>query len=136
MRRMASSGERLQLAIAPAGAGKTTAMSTLAARAGAEAGGEVFGMAPSATAAAALAEQLGGHADTLHILTHGLATGRLPAWARQIGPRSLVVIDEAGMADTLTLEAAVSFVVSRGGERPAGRRRPPARRGRGRRRTA
>ncbi len=61
----------MQLAIAPAGAGKTTAMSTLAA-AWREAGGEVFGMAPSATAAAALAEQLGGHADTLHILTHGL----------------------------------------------------------------
>ena len=114
VRRMASSGERLQLAIAPAGAGKTTAMSTLAA-AWREAGGEVFGMAPSATAAAALAEQLGGQADTLHILTQGLSTGRLPAWARQIGPRSLVVIDEAGMADTLTLEAAVSFVVSRGG---------------------
>ncbi|MCC6497735.1 MAG: relaxase domain-containing protein [Propionibacteriaceae bacterium] len=114
VRRMASSGERLQLAIAPAGAGKTTAISTLGA-AWREAGGEVFGMAPSATAAAALAEQLGGHADTLHILTQGLSTGRLPAWARQIGPRSLVVIDEAGMADTLTLEAAVSFVVSRGG---------------------
>ena len=89
-------------------------MSTLAA-AWREAGGEVFGMAPSAAAAAALAEQLGGHADTLHILTHGLATGRLPAWAEQIGPRTLVVIDEAGMADTLTLEAAVSFVVGRGG---------------------
>jgi len=114
VRRMASSGERLQLAIAPAGAGKTTATSTLAA-AWREAGGEVFGMAPSATAAAALAEQLGGKSDTLHILTHGLSTGRLPAWARQIGPHSLVVIDEAGMADTLTLEAAVSFIVSRGG---------------------
>ncbi|HEY3410025.1 MAG TPA: MobF family relaxase [Propionicimonas sp.] len=113
VRAMASSGSRLQLAIAPAGAGKTTAMSALAL-AWREAGGEVFGMAPSATAAAGLAEQLGGHADTLHQLTHGLATGRLPAWARQIGPRTLVVIDEAGMADTLTLEAAVSFVVGRG----------------------
>ena len=77
VRRMASSGERLQLAIAPAGAGKTTAMGTLAA-AWREAGGQVFGMAPSATAAAALAEQMGGHADTLHILTRGLSTGRLP----------------------------------------------------------
>jgi len=114
VRRMATSGDRVQLAIAPAGAGKTTAMSTLAS-AWREAGGEVFGMAPSAAAAAALAEQLGGHADTLHILTHGLATSRLPAWAAQIGPRTLVVIDEAGMADTLTLEAAVSFVIGRGG---------------------
>ncbi len=114
VRSMATSGDRLELALAPAGAGKTTAMSTLAA-AWREAGGEVLGMAPSAAAAASLSEQLGGHADTLHILTHGLATGRLPAWAEQIGPRTLVVIDEAGMADTLTLEAAVSFVVGRGG---------------------
>jgi len=114
VRSMASSGDRLQLALAPAGAGKTTAMSVLAA-AWREAGGEVLGMAPSATAAAALGEQLGGHADTLHILTHGLAKRRLPAWAEQIGPRTLVVIDEAGMADTLTLEVAVSFVVGRGG---------------------
>ena len=114
VRSMASSGDRLQLALAPAGTGKTTAMSVLTA-AWREAGGEVIGMAPSAAAAAALGEQLGGHADTLHILTHGLSTGRLPAWARQIGPRSLVVIDEAGMADTLTLESAVSFVVGRGG---------------------
>ena len=114
VRRMASSGDRVQLAIAPAGAGKTTAMSTLAS-AWREAGGEVLGMAPAAAAAAALAEQLGGHADTLHILTHGLATGRLPAWAAQIGPRTLVVVDEAGMADTLTLETVVSFVIGRGG---------------------
>lgn len=114
VRSMAASGDRLRVALAPAGAGKTTAMSTLAA-AWREAGGEVLGMAPSAVAAAALGEQLGGHADTLHILTHGLGTRRLPAWAEQIGPLTLVVIDEAGMADTLTLEAAVSFVVGRGG---------------------
>lgn len=114
VRSMASSGDRVQLALAPAGAGKTTVMSTLGA-AWREAGGEVLGMAPSAAAAAALGEQLGGHADTLHVLTRGLSTGRLPAWAEQIGPWTLVVIDEAGMADTLTLEAAVSFVVGRGG---------------------
>lgn len=114
VRSMASSGDRLQLALAPAGAGKTTAMSVLAA-AWRESGGEVLGMAPSATAAAALGEQLGGHADTLHILTHGLSTGRLPVWAKRIGPHTLVVVDEAGMADTLTLESAVSFVVGRGG---------------------
>ena len=114
VRAMASSGARLQVAIAPAGAGKTTAMSTLA-QAWREAGGDVLGLAPSATAAEGLAEQLGGHADTLHVLTHGLAAGRLPAWAGRIGPRSLVVIDEAGMADTLTLEEAVSYIVDRGG---------------------
>src|SRR3712207_8954000 len=36
-------------------------------------------------------------------------------WADAIGPRSLVVIDEAGMADTLSLDAVVEFVIRRGG---------------------
>jgi conjugative relaxase-like TrwC/TraI family protein len=51
VRSMCSSGARLQLAIAPAGAGKTTAMRTLA-RAWADSGGQVIGLAPSAAAAA------------------------------------------------------------------------------------
>ena len=121
------------LAIAPAGAGKTTAMNTLGA-AWREAGGEVLGTAPSAAAAAALGEQLGGHADTLHILTHGLSTGRLPGWAEQIGPRTLVVIDEAGMADTLTPRGGGVVRRRTRRERPACRGRPPARRCSGRRR--
>ncbi|MCW3158000.1 MobF family relaxase [Micropruina sonneratiae] len=114
VRAMASSGSRLQVAIAPAGAGKTTAMNALAS-AWREAGGDVIGLAPSAAAADALGQQLGGHADTMHKLTRGLDDERLPGWAAGIGPRTLVVIDEAGMADTLTLEQVVSFVVSRGG---------------------
>jgi ABC-type hemin transport system ATPase subunit len=54
---MAGSGRRVQLAIAPAGSGKTTAMRTLGA-AWTEAGGTVVGLAPSAAAAQALADQL------------------------------------------------------------------------------
>src|SRR5215217_3344224 len=50
-RAMCTSGARLQLAIAPAGAGKTTAMRTLA-RAWSDGGGQVLGFAPSAAAAA------------------------------------------------------------------------------------
>ncbi len=114
VRAMASSGARLQVAIAPAGAGKTTAMNALAA-AWREAGGDVVGLAPSAAAADALGEQLGTTADTMHVLTKGLELGRLPEWAASIGARTLVVIDEAGMADTLTLDRVVSFVVGRGG---------------------
>ena len=38
-----------------------------------------------------------------------------PEWAADIGPSTLVVIDEAGMADTLSLDAAVSYIVDRGG---------------------
>jgi conjugative relaxase-like TrwC/TraI family protein len=51
VRSMCTSGVRLQLAIAPAGAGKTTAMRTLA-RAWTDSGGHVVGFAPSAAAAA------------------------------------------------------------------------------------
>ena len=50
---MATSGARLQLAIAPAGSGKTTAMRALAS-AWTDGGGTVVGLAPSAAAADAL----------------------------------------------------------------------------------
>ena len=112
---MATSGARLQLAIAPAGAGKTTAMRALAA-AWAEDGGTVLGLAPSAAAAAVLREQTGATTDTLAKLTWSISHDDLPDWARTIGPRTLVVIDEAGMADTLSLAAAVDFVTARGGQ--------------------
>ncbi|MFL6047888.1 MAG: AAA family ATPase, partial [Propionibacteriaceae bacterium] len=49
VRSMCTSGARLQLAIAPAGAGKTTAMRTLV-RAWRDSGGHVVGLAPSAAA--------------------------------------------------------------------------------------
>jgi DNA primase catalytic core len=115
VRAMATSGARLQLAIAPAGSGKTTAMSALATawRNGA---GTVVGLAPSAAAAAQLGAQIDTHADTLALLTHALEHRLpLPAWATRIGPTSLVIIDEAGMADTLSLDTVVQFVLDRGG---------------------
>ena len=114
VRSMATSGARLQLAIAPAGAGKTTAMRALAG-AWTDAGGEVIGLAPSAAAAAALREHTGASTDTLAKLVWSIEHDDLPDWAARIGPRTLVVIDEAGMADTLSLDAAVAFVVGRGG---------------------
>ena len=61
-----------QLAIAPAGAGKTTAMRALTL-AWTEDGGQVIGLAPSAAAAAVLAEHTGIHTDTLAKLTWSLA---------------------------------------------------------------
>ena len=115
VRSMATSGAALQLAIAPAGAGKTTAMRALTA-AWAEDGGTVIGLAPSAAAAAVLRESTGADTDTLAKLVHSLNTGDLPEWADQIGPRTLVVVDEAGMADTLSLDTAVAFVLNRGGQ--------------------
>jgi ATP-dependent exoDNAse (exonuclease V) alpha subunit len=113
VRQMCTSGARLQLAIAPAGAGKTTAMRALVL-AWTQDGGQVLGLAPSAAAAAVLAEQTGIRSDTLAKLTWSLQRGELPDWATAVGPSTLVIIDEAGMADTLSLDAAVQFAVGRG----------------------
>jgi conjugative relaxase-like TrwC/TraI family protein len=114
VRWMCTSGARLQLAIAPAGAGKTTAMHALAL-AWSQDGGNLVGLAPSAAAAAVLREQTGIRSDTLAKLTWSLQHGNLPDWAARIGPSTLVIIDEAGMADTLTLDTVVDFIVARGG---------------------
>ena len=113
VRQMCTSGARLQLAIAPAGAGKTTAMRALTL-AWSEDGGQVLGLAPSAAAAAVLGEQTGIRADTLAKLTWSLRHGELPDWATAVGPSTLLIIDEAGMADTLTLDTAVQFAFGRG----------------------
>jgi AAA domain len=113
VRQMCTSGARVQLAIAPAGAGKTTAMRALTL-AWTQDGGQVLGLAPSAAASAVLAEQTGIRTDTLAKLTWSLRHGDLPEWAAAVGPSTLLIIDEAGMADTLTLEAAVQFAIGRG----------------------
>ncbi|WP_310963991.1 MobF family relaxase [Nocardioides terrisoli] len=119
VREMATSGARLQLAIAPAGSGKTTAMRALAS-AWADGGGTIIGLAPSAAAADALRSQIDTQTDTLAKLTHSLEQAResgaaMPAWVAGIDASTLVVIDEAGMADTLSLDAAVSYILERGG---------------------
>ncbi len=113
VRQMCTSSARLQLAIAPAGAGKTTAMRALTL-AWTQDGGQLLGLAPSAAAAAVLAEQTGIRTDTLAKLTWSLQHGDLPDWAAAVGPSTLVIIDEAGMADTLTLDMAVQFAIDRG----------------------
>ena len=64
VREMATSGARVQLALAPAGTGKTTAMAALAT-AWRNSGGTVIGLAPTAGAAEVLAEDLGAPTDTI-----------------------------------------------------------------------
>jgi conjugative relaxase-like TrwC/TraI family protein len=113
VQQMCTCGARLQLAIAPAGAGKTTAMRALTL-AWAGDGGQVIGLAPSAAAAAVLGEQTGIRTDTLAKLTWCLDHGDLPDWAAALGPATLIIIDEAGMADTLSLDTAVRFAIDRG----------------------
>jgi hypothetical protein len=114
IRSMCTSGARLQLAIAPAGAGKTTAMRTLA-QAWTDSGGQVLGLAPSAAAAAQLRDHTGAPAETLAKLTWSIHHNELPDWAERIDWSTLVIIDEAGMADTLTLDTAVQFIIGHGG---------------------
>ncbi|PZS37138.1 MAG: TrwC relaxase, partial [Pseudonocardiales bacterium] len=121
VRELAISGARVQLALAPAGTGKTTAMRVLSrawtspASDGA-AGGSVVGLAPSAAAAAVLREEIGTNTDTLAKLIHSLETGiAVPKWVTEIGPDTLVVIDEAGMAGTPDLAKAIEYVLDRGG---------------------
>jgi AAA domain len=110
LRAMCTSGTRLQLAIAPAGAGKTTAMRTLV-QAWRDGGGHVVGLAPSAAAAAQLRDATGAPAETLAKLTWSIDHADIPDWAERIGRSTLVIIDEAGMADTLSLDTAVSFIM-------------------------
>jgi DNA primase catalytic core len=111
---LACSGRLVQLALAPAGTGKTTAMAVLS-RAWSDAGGQVIGLAPSAQAAAELSDAIDGHTDTLAKLTHAIAHPDPPAWVARIGKNTLVVVDEAGMAGTTDLAAVADHITSRGG---------------------
>jgi len=124
VRELATSGARLQVALAPAGTGKTTAMSALAL-AWAEDGGHVVGLAPTANAAAVLGTELGVATDTVDKLVHTLAEQadpanadravRVPQWVADIGPDTLVLVDEAAMVGTPNLDALVTYVTDRGG---------------------
>lgn len=110
VRRMATSGARVQLALAAAGSGKTTALRVLA-DAWRESGGDVLGLAPSAVAAGVLREQT-GQAGTVAKLVWDLDHNQP---SMRIGPETLVVVDEAGMVDTISLARVVDHVVDRGG---------------------
>ncbi|MGO1385913.1 MAG: MobF family relaxase [Arachnia sp.] len=112
VRQMATSGARVQLALAAAGSGKTTALKVLA-DAWREGGGEVLGLAPSAVAASTLRDQV-GNATTLAKLVWDLHHGHANE-ATGIGPGTLVIVDEAGMADTISLGHVLDHVVGRGG---------------------
>ena len=115
VRALATSGARLQVATAPAGTGKTTALRVLAAawRAG---GGTVIGLAPSAAASSVLRQQVADSTDTVAKFVHATRTGvDAPDWLTSLGPGSLVVVDEAGAAATQDLASVVTMVVAAGG---------------------
>ena len=99
VRQLATSGARVQLALAPAGSGKTVTLRALA-NAWAVDGNTVIGLAPTAAAGRVLRDELGNSVtatDTLAKLVHALSTGSgVPEWVEAIGPGSLVIVDEAG----------------------------------------
>jgi conjugative relaxase-like TrwC/TraI family protein len=128
VRELAGSGRLTQLALAPAGTGKTTAMAVLAAAWRGD-GGHVIGLAPSAAAAAVLGHEIESSTDTLAKLIFSLDTldqqagrapvdvmarGPVPEWVQRIGPGTLVILDEAGMAGTVELARAAAWLTDRG----------------------
>ena len=122
VRDMATSGVRVQLALAPAGTGKTTAMATLA-KAWRNSGGSVVGLAPTAAAAEVLAADLGAATDTLAKLvvlanptSASTAVSEDPArlWFDAIDSQSLLIVDEAGKAPTAELDAVIGLALARG----------------------
>jgi len=93
VRSIASSGRGVEAVTALAGTGKTTMIGALAI-AYQQAGWHVVGAAPTARAARQLRDLAGIEAGTMHSLISQLRrTGGL-------GPRTVLVLDEAGMAPT------------------------------------
>lgn len=91
------SGRRVQLGLAPAGAGKTTAMRAVS-QAWADAGGTVVALAPSAAAADVLSTELSVEADTIAKFDHD---------EPEIARATMILVDEAGMTGTLILDRLV-----------------------------
>ncbi|HEX7824710.1 MAG TPA: MobF family relaxase, partial [Mycobacterium sp.] len=115
---MATSGRRVALALAPAGTGKTTAMAALA-HAWRSSGGHVIGLAPTADAAIVLGEDLGATTDTLdkYVFSADPAKASMvgvPDWFDEVGPGTLIVVDEAGKAATTGLDAMIADALRKG----------------------
>jgi len=107
---VAGSGRQVDLLVGPAGAGKTTAMRALRAAWTLEHGqGSVVGLAPSAVAAQALADGLGIACDNTAKWLHEYDHGRTELRAGQ-----LVIIDEATLASTTTLDRLTGIAADAG----------------------
>ena len=113
---MATTGRRVALALAPAGAGKTTAMAALS-HAWRNSGGTVLGLAPTAAAAINLGADLSAPTDTLDKyihLTDNPSRSAIPQWFSAVDASTLLIVDEAGKAGTLQLDAVISDALAKG----------------------
>ncbi len=107
---IAASGRQVDLLVGPAGAGKTTAMRALHAAWTAKHGsGAVVGLAPSAAAAQVLADDLGIVCDNTAKWLHEHDLGRA-----QFASGQLVIIDEATLAGTHTLDRLTGLAADAG----------------------
>ena len=95
--------DRLVLVVGPAGAGKTVMLRTAVADLCAQ-GRPVFAVAPTAKAANVLRRETGTDADTIAKLLFEWTSDRGPAERYRLPPGATVIIDEAGMAGTATLD--------------------------------
>ncbi len=105
---LVSTGRAVSVLIGPAGTGKTFTVAAVASAYRAN-GFDVFGAAPSARAALEL-DAVGVPSQTLHRFNDDHMAGRMVT-----GPNSLLVVDEAGMADLRTLERAITAQLRVGG---------------------
>ena len=113
---MATNGRRVALALAPAGAGKTTAMAALS-HAWRNSGGTVLGLAPTAAAAINLGADLTAPTDTLDKYIHLIdnpSRSAIPKWFSTVDSSTLLIVDEAGKAGTLQLDAVISHALAKG----------------------
>ena len=113
---MATNGRRVALALAPAGAGKTTAMAALS-HAWRNSGGTVLGLAPTAAASINLGADLSAPTDTLDKYIHLIdnpSGSAIPKWFSAVDASTLLIVDEAGKAGTLQLDAVISHALAKG----------------------
>jgi conjugative relaxase-like TrwC/TraI family protein len=102
VRELLGGGEQVALLVGPAGAGKSRALG--AAREAFEAAGyRPIGLAPSAIAARVLSDEAGLRSDTLARFLLDVENGR-----RSLGPRDVIVLDEATMTRTDDLERLIT----------------------------
>ncbi|MFI9503810.1 MobF family relaxase [Nocardia sp. NPDC052566] len=124
----ATSNLQVRTTNAPAGSGKTTAMAVLA-DAWTASGGQVLGLAPTASAAAVLSESINQRVETVDKLLdvlnrHTPAPSNpnadreyppsLPQWVLDIDPDTLVIVDEHVKIGNLKRLRLLRFLVDRG----------------------
>jgi conjugative relaxase-like TrwC/TraI family protein len=110
IRSIVTSGRVLDVLVGPAGTGKTTALRALrTAWEAAHGTGSVVGLAPSAAAAEVLADDLGIPSENT---AKWLWEHRASGWT--LRPGQLLIVDEASLAGTLSLDALAGHAAAVG----------------------